>query len=360
MKISIILGTRPEIIKMSPIIWECQKSNLDYFILHTNQHYSENLDRIFFEELDLPLPKYNLKVGSGSQAEQTGKILIGIEKILMKEKPDIVLIEGDTNTVLAGALAATKLHIKIGHIEAGLRSYFREMPEEVNRVLTDHISDFLFVPTKKAKEILIGEGILKKKIFITGNTIVDAVYQNLKLAEGKSKILEMLNIKERNYFLVTAHRSENVDKKERIKGILKGLELVSKRFKLPIIYPIHPRAEKMIKKFKLKVSRGVRLIKPVGYLDFLKLEVNARLILTDSGGVQEEACILKVPCVTLRDNTERPETIDVGSNLLVGANPQKILKSSLKMLKQKRNWKNPFGQGNASEQIINILEKELK
>jgi len=360
MKISIILGTRPEIIKMSPIIWECQKSNLDYFILHTNQHYSENLDRIFFEELDLPLPKYNLKVGSGSQAEQTGKILIGIEKILMKEKPDIVLIEGDTNTVLAGALAATKLHIKIGHIEAGLRSYFREMPEEVNRVLTDHISDFLFVPTKKAKEILIGEGILKKKIFITGNTIVDVVYQNLKLAEGKSKILEMLNIKERNYFLVTAHRSENVDKKERIKGILKGLELVSKRFKLPIIYPIHPRAEKMIKKFKLKVSRGVRLIKPVGYLDFLKLEVNARLILTDSGGVQEEACILKVPCVTLRDNTERPETIDVGSNLLVGANPQKILKSSLKMLKQKRNWKNPFGQGNASEQIINILEKELK
>ena len=345
---------------MSPIIWECQKSNLDYFILHTNQHYSENLDRIFFEELDLPLPKYNLKVGSGSQAEQTGKILIGIEKILMKEKPDIVLIEGDTNTVLAGALAATKLHIKIGHIEAGLRSYFREMPEEVNRVLTDHISDFLFVPTKKAKEILIGEGILKKKIFITGNTIVDVVYQNLKLAEGKSKILEMLNIKERNYFLVTAHRSENVDKKERIKGILKGLELVSKRFKLPIIYPIHPRAEKMIKKFKLKVSRGVRLIKPVGYLDFLKLEVNARLILTDSGGVQEEACILKVPCVTLRDNTERPETIDVGSNLLVGANPQKILKSSLKMLKQKRNWKNPFGQGNASEQIINILEKELK
>ena len=170
----------------------------------------------------------------------------------------------------------------------------------------------------------------------------------------------MLNIKERNYFLVTAHRSENVDKKERIKGILKGLELVSKRFKLPIIYPIHPRAEKMIKKFKLKVSRGVRLIKPVGYLDFLKLEVNARLILTDSGGIQEEACILKVPCVTLRDNTERPETIDVGSNLLVGANPQKILKSSLKMLKQKRNWKNPFGQGNASEQIINILEKELK
>ena len=160
---------------MSPIIWECQKSNLDYFILHTNQHYSENLDRIFFEELDLPLPKYNLKVGSGSQAEQTGKILIGIEKILMKEKPDIVLIEGDTNTVLAGALAATKLHIKIGHIEAGLRSYFREMPEEVNRVLTDHISDFLFVPTKKAKEILIGEGILKKKIFITGNTIVDVV-----------------------------------------------------------------------------------------------------------------------------------------------------------------------------------------
>ena len=358
MKVSIILGTRPEIIKMSSVIKECQKRKLDYFVLHTNQHYSENLDKIFFKELELPQAKYNLKIGSGTQAEQTGKMLIGIEKILIREKPDIILIEGDTNTVLAGALAAAKLHIKIGHIEAGLRSYFREMPEEINRILTDHISDFLFAPTKKAEEILVSEGIPKKKIFITGNTIVDAVYQNLKLAKGKSKILEVLDIKEKNYFLITAHRSENVDKKKRIKGILKGLELLYKKFKLPIIYPIHPRTDKMIKKFKLKVPRGVRLIKPVGYLDFLQLEINAKLILTDSGGVQEEACILKVPCITLRDNTERPESLNTGGNILSGTTAENILKCVLKILNKEKKWKNPFGSGKAGETIRRIISKK--
>ncbi len=359
MKISIILGTRPEIIKMSPIVQECQKRNFDYFILHTNQHYSKNLDKIFFKELDLPQPKYNLNVGSGTHAEEIGKMLIGVEKVLIKEKPDVVLIEGDTNTVLAGALAATKLHIKIGHIEAGLRSYFREMPEEINRILTDHCSDFLFAPTKKAKRILMSEGIPKKKIFITGNTIVDAVYQNLKLAKDKSKILKKLHLEKGKYFLLTVHRAENVDKKERFKNIFKGLSLVYKKFNFPIIYPIHPRAKKMINKFKLKIPEGIRLIEPVGYLGFLQLEASAGLILTDSGGVQEEACILKVPCVTLRDNTERTETLEVNSNVLAGADSQKILKSSSKMLKQKRNWRNPFGDGKAGEQIVKILARNL-
>ena len=189
MKVLIILGTRPEIIKMTPVIRECRRQKLDFFILHTNQHYSKNLDKIFFEELELPQPKYNLRVGSGSHAEETGKMLIGIEKVLTKEGPDVVLVEGDTNTVLAGALAAVKLHIKVGHVEAGLRSYFRKMPEEINRILTDHCSDFLFAPTKKAREILLSEGISEKKIFVTGNTIVDTVYQNLKLARKKSRCL---------------------------------------------------------------------------------------------------------------------------------------------------------------------------
>jgi len=355
MKVLIILGTRPEIIKMTPVIRECRRQKLDFFILHTNQHYSKNLDKIFFEELELPQPKYNLRVGSGSHAEETGKMLIGIEKVLTKEGPDVVLVEGDTNTVLAGALAAVKLHIKVGHVEAGLRSYFRKMPEEINRILTDHCSDFLFAPTKKAREILLSEGISEKKIFVTGNTIVDTVYQNLKLARKKSKILDRLNLKKENYFLLTAHRPENVDKKERLKGILEGLDLIYKKFNLLIIYPIHPRAKKMINKFKLKVPEGIRLIEPVGYLDFLQLEANAKLVLTDSGGVQEETCILKVPCVTLRDNTERAETLEVNGNVLAGANSQKILKSSLKMLKQKRNWKNPFGDGRAGEKIIKIL-----
>ncbi len=355
MKIAIILGTRPEIIKMSPIIRECQKRHLNFFVLHTNQHYSENLDRVFFKELELPQSKYNLNIGSGMHGEQTGKMLIGIEKVLIKEKPNIVLVEGDTNTVLAGALAAAKLHIKVAHIEAGLRSYFREMPEEINRVLTDHCSDLLFAPTLKSKEILLGEGIPKNKVYVVGNTIVDAVYQNLKLAREKSKILEKLNLQKEKYFLLTTHREENVDIKERFKGILDGVGLIYKKFNLPIVYSIHPRAQKMIEKFKLKIPKWIQLIEPLGYLDFLQLEANAKLILTDSGGIQEESCILKVPCVTLRDNTERPETLEVESNILAGTNPQKILNSVSRMVNKKRNWENPFGSGRAGEKIIKIL-----
>ena len=201
-KIAIILGTRPEIIKMAPVIRECQKRKLSFFIIHTNQHYSFNLDQIFLKELHLPAPKYNLNVGSGTHGEQTGKMLLRIEEVLMKEKPKIVLVEGDTNTVLAGALAAVKLNIKVGHVEAGLRSYFRQMPEEINRVLADHSSDLLFAPTKIAKDILLREGIPKEKIFITGNTIVDSVKQNLKIAQKKSKILEKLDLCKNQYFLI--------------------------------------------------------------------------------------------------------------------------------------------------------------
>jgi len=356
MKISIVLGTRPEIIKMSPVIRECEKQNMDYFILHTGQHYSYNLDKIFFEDLELPAPKYNLDVGSGTHAEETGEMLMGIEKILNEEKPDIVLVEGDTNTVLAGALAATKLHIKVGHVEAGLRSYDRTMPEEINRVLTDHISDYLFAPTVKARENLLREGIEEDKIFVTGNTIVDAVYQNLEIARRKVDILKKLNLNPEVYFLVTAHRQENVDVKERLKGILDGLELVYNKFDLPIIYPIHPRTMKRIREFGLEVPEGIRLIEPLGFLEFLQLEANAKLVLTDSGGVQEETCILKVPCVTLRDSTERPETLEVGSNVLAGVNQEKILEGVKFMVSKERNWRNPFGDGRAGKRIAEILK----
>jgi len=360
MKICIILGTRPEIIKMSSVIRECERKHFDFFILHTNQHYIENLDKVFFKELELPSPKYNLGVGSGTQAEGTGKMLIGIEKILTKEKPDIVLVEGDTNTVLAGALAAVKLHLKVGHVEAGLRSYFKEMPEEINRILTDHCSDFLFTPTKKATEILLRENISKNKIFTTGNTIVDAVYQNLQIARRRSRILQKLNLRKENYFLLTLHRPENVDKKERLKGILNGLELVYRKYNLPIICPIHPRTKKMINKFKLKIPSGIKFIKPVGFLDFLQLETETKLIFTDSGGVQEEACILKVPCITLRDNTERPETLNVGSNILAGVKPEMILSCTKRMIGKKRIWKNPFGNGKSGEKIIKVLVRKCK
>ncbi|MFC1906249.1 non-hydrolyzing UDP-N-acetylglucosamine 2-epimerase [Chloroflexota bacterium] len=355
MKVSVVTGTRPEIIKMSSVIRELEWGNFSFFILHTGQHYSYYLDKIFFKELELPEPKYNLEVGSGSHAWQTGKILIGIEKILLEEKPDVVLVEGDTNSVLAGALAAAKLDINVGHIEAGLRSNDKNMPEELNRILTDHLSDYLFAPTDKARDNLISEGIHTENIYITGNTIVDAVHQNAKIAQRKSQVLDELGLKQREYFLVTVHRQENVELEERMKGILEGLGLVYQKFRLALIYPIHPRASRSIKKFGLEIPSGVKLIEPVGFLDFLTLETNAALILTDSGGIQEESCILNVPCVTLRDSTERPETIEAGSNVLAGASPEVILNSVKRMLPVKREWQNPFGDGKTGNRIVNIL-----
>jgi len=353
-KIVIILGTRPEIIKMAPVIRELEKRNADFFILHTGQHYSHNLDKIFFEQLKLPQPKYNLEVGSGSHAEETAKMLVGIEPVLLKEKPDIGLAEGDTNSVFAAALTAVKLHIKVGHVEAGLRSYDRNMPEEINRILTDHCSDFLFAPTEKAKAALMGEGISEKKIFVTGNTVVDAVRQNLEMAAQRGTALKNFHLDPGEYFLVTLHRQENVDNQIRFSSILEALEKLAVQFRLPVVYPIHPRSRERMSRFGLK-TRNLTLIEPQDYFSFLQLEASAKLILTDSGGVQEESCVLNVPCVTLRDNTERPETIEVGSNILAGASPEKILKCLKIMLDRENSWQNPFGDGKAGERIVGIL-----
>jgi len=349
--IGIILGTRPEIIKMSPVIRECERKKLDYFILHTGQHYSYEMDRVFFEELELPEPAYNLDVGSGTQAEQTGRIMVGVEGILSKEAPDIVLVQGDTNTVVAGALAASKLHIKIGHIEAGLRSYNRWMPEEINRVVTDHISDYLFAPPEKARENLLREGIDDKKICVTGNTVVDAVYQNLDISKRKVNILSELDLQPREYFLVTAHRQENVDNRERLREIIHGLESVQEEFSQPVIFPVHPRTAKRIGELGISTN-GIHLMRPFGFLEFLQLEAQARLVLTDSGGIQEETCVLGVPCATLRYDTERPETIDVGSNVLAGPDSNKILESAKTMVNAKSKWKNPYGDGIAGKMIV--------
>lgn len=354
MRVAIVLGTRPEIIKMAPVIRELEKRASDFCIIHTGQHYSYNLDKVFFEQLGLPGARYNLEVGSGSHAEQTGKILISIEKVLLKERPDIILVEGDTNSVLAGALAAAKMGVRVGHVEAGLRSYDRTMPEELNRILADHLADYLFAPTPKAKDILLGEGVPAEKITLTGNTIVDAVFQNKELAKEKADILVNLNLEDKKYFLVTLHRQENVDNRARFGSILEGLDGVARKFGLPVIYPIHPRPRKMMAEFKLQ-PKYVTLTEPVDFLSFLHLENHARAILTDSGGVQEEACILGVPCITLRDNTERPETLEVGANVLAGASPDRITACTEAMLARKGNWANPFGDGKASERIINTI-----
>ncbi len=340
---------------MAPVIRECQRRGLDYSIIHTGQHYSYQMDRIFFEQLELPQPDHNLDVGSGNHGEQTGRILADLEAVLMAERPDVVLVQGDTNTVMAGALAASKLHIKVGHVEAGLRSYDRSMPEEINRVVVDHISDYCFAPTKNSRANMIKEGIPEEKISVTGNTIVDSVYQNREIADRKVDVLKDLELRPKQYFIVTVHRAENVDNRSRLKEILKGLKLIKNEFGLPIIFPMHPRTRKMVNEFGLELD-GIRAIEPLGFLEFLQLEANARLALTDSGGVQEETCILGVPCVTLRDNTERPETLDVGANVLVGVSSERIIKGALQIMEAEARWKNPFGDGCTGERIVRIIE----
>lgn len=358
MKIVVVLGTRPEIIKMSPVIRQLEAHNLEHCVIHTGQHYSYNMDKIFFEHLKLPNPKYVLNVGSGTHAEETAKALMGIESVLETEQPDIVLVEGDTNTVLAGALAASKLMIKVGHVEAGLRSYDRTMPEEINRVVADHLSDYLFAPTNRARDSLLREGIDEGRIHVTGNTIVDAVFLNLGLANDND-VFSRLGLDNSEYFLATLHRQENVDNVGRLNAIIRGLELVSKEFETKIIYPIHPRTRKRLKQNDISVNNNcVTLLEPLDYLSFLKLESQARLILTDSGGVQEEACILRVPCVTLRENTERPETVEVGANALAGWEPGSVLENAKRMLGKGREWSNPFGDGKASDRIIRVICSE--
>ncbi len=366
-KIAIIFGTRPEIIKLAPVIRECKSRKMHFLSLHTEQHYSFEMDEVFFRQLKLDKQKYRLNIKSKApflQGDHTGRMLIEIEQILLKEMPYCIIVQGDTNTVLAAALTAEKIsttehytgfHIKVAHVEAGLRSFDRSMPEETNRFIVDHLSDYLFVPTKQARIQLIKEGIPQKWVHITGNTIVDATMQSKKLAQHSSQILKKLPIKKSNYILLTMHRQENVDCKKTFQSILKGIELTVNKLNMPAILPIHPRTKKQLNKFNLTLPKNVIEITPVGFLDFLWLEKCAKLILTDSGGVQEEACILKVPCVTLRNNTERPETVDAGANIIAGTKAENILKASLKMVKRKKNWHNPFGNGKASEKIINTI-----
>lgn len=362
-KICVVVGTRPGIIKFSSIIRELQIREKNFFILHTGQHYSYEMDSIFFSELELPEPEYKLLDVKNKKfhGAQTAEMLAGSERVFLKERPKLVLVGGDANTNLAGALAARKLHIYVGHIEAGLRSNDWRMPEEHNRVMIDHISDILFAPTKKAKKNLILDNV-KGKIFITGNTIVDAVEQNLAIARKKSKIMMILNLKPENYFLLTLHREENVDFKKNLTNILKGIKLVSESLDQEIVFPAHPRTFKRIEHFKLSSfllgTKNLRIINPLGYLDFLMLLKNSKLVLTDSGGIQEESCIMKVPCVTLRESTERPETLEVGSNYVAGTKPNTILKAVESMLNVEKTWRNPFGE-NPAKKIVNIIEREL-
>lgn len=367
MKIATVLGTRPEIIKMAPIIDEISKRDIDQIVLHTGQHYDKEMSDNFFKDLEIPVPDYNIHVGSGSHGKQTGLMMKGIEEVLVKEKPDIVLVQGDTNAVLAGALVASKLHIAVGHVEAGLRSFDMTMPEELNRRVADISSTMYFVPTEHSAINLIAEGFSHKNVFITGNTVVDACFRHLDIAKKRGfeeESLASLDIENMdNILTLTMHRAENVDIKERVTSIIDALKQLSD---MNIIFPIHPRTKNTLKNFglfdELDSLKHVHIIKPVGYLDFLLLTSKSTLILTDSGGLQEEAITLNVPALTLRYNTERPETVAAGGNILVGSNKDVIVENANKILNDKEffdkmsNALNPYGVGDSAKLIVDAIE----
>ncbi len=373
MKIATIVGARPQFIKAGSVSRAIQKFNegkrvLQEILIHTGQHYDYQMDQVFFKELDLPRPKYHLGVGSASHGRQVGLILERIEPLLEKEKPNVVMVYGDTNSTLGGALASAKLNIPVAHVEAGLRSYNRKMPEEINRVVTDHLSTFLFCPTSQAVKNLKKEGIMdgkEKVVKNVGDVMYDSILHYSKIAEEKSTILKDLGffnlqsaIRNPKYFLVTLHRAENVDDPKRLKSILRGLNEIGR--KKPVILPLHPRTKKMIKAFGLtSLTKHLHLIEPVSYLDMLKLEKNATLILTDSGGVQKEAYWFRVPCITLRDETEWVETVKSGWNILVGTNERRIIEGVEKMTFKRGLPKNTrfFGDGKAGQKIIQYLLK---
>jgi len=354
MKIASIVGARPNFIKMAPVSIEIRKE-FEEILIHTGQHYDYEMDKVFFEELNIPEPDYHLGVGSGSQGYQTGEMIKRIEEVLMKENPDLVLVYGDTNTTLAGALAAVKLHIKVGHIEAGLRSFDKRMPEEINRALTDHCSDLLFCPTETAVGNLKREGVTKD-VYLTGDVMVDGLKENIGIAEKKARILNELDLKPKEYYLATVHRAENTDDFNKLKSIVDAFCAIEN-----LVFPCHPRTEKYLKDYGLwdRLVENVNVIKPVGYLDMLVLEKNAKKILTDSGGVQKEAYIFKVPCITLRENTEWVETVEDGWNVLVGASREKIVEVVNKF-EAKGKQRNIFGEERASEKVVEVVREIMQ
>jgi UDP-GlcNAc3NAcA epimerase len=350
LKIATIIGARPQFIKSAPVSSALRKCGHREFLIHTGQHYDFLMSKVFFEELGIHEPAINLGIGSASHGQQTGKMLLGLEEVINEQKPYWVLVYGDTNSTLAGALAAAKLHVPVAHVEAGLRSFNRRMPEEINRVLTDHISNLLFCPTQTAVENLRNEGI-NNGVHLVGDVMYDSVLHNTKLAEKHSDILEKLKIKNKNYALATVHRAENTDEPRRLKPIFNAFEQISQNG-LPVIIPLHPRTKQYIKSSKLS------LIDPVSYLDMLVLEKNAQIILTDSGGVQKEAYWFKVPCVTLRDETEWLETVESGWNVLAGSNYDRII-NAVENAYPGQQVQDAYGDGRAAEQIANLISSPL-
>jgi len=386
LKIVSIVGARPQFIKASTISraiaehnQQTSGSQVTEIIVHTGQHYDDNMSRVFFQQLGIREPDVNLGVGSGTHSWQTGKMLIGLEEILMAQRPDLVVVNGDTNSTLAGALASVKLHIPVAHVEAGLRSFNRQMPEEHNRVLTDHISDFLFCPTRTAVSNLRKEGftnivndgkLIDQHFFENlssafgsdrlpcvvnvGDVMYDSVIHNIRLAEERSRILKLLNLHPKGYALATVHRAENTDNGRRLRSIVSALEKIGKSG-LPVVIPLHPRTRECLTNSGFRILNStLNFIDPVSYLDMLLLEKQARLILTDSGGVQKEAYWFRVPCITLRDETEWVETVESGWNVLAGSDAAKIT-TAVETARPGKEIKNAYGNGRAAELILRFF-----
>jgi len=360
----VLVGTRPTLIKQAPIIRELQRQGVSFFVIHTGQHYSYDLDGAFFIDLELKEPDFRLE-GIGNckfHGEQTAEILRQVEEILLIRKPKVLLVVGDTNSSLSGALAARKLNLKLAHNESGLRSYKWEVPEEHNRVIIDHISDYLFAPNERAKETLEGEQV-KGMAFVTGTTICDALTENLEMARQKSRILENLALLPRQYMVMTLHHEENVDYEDQISNIIIGVSMITEEFRIPIVFPVHPRTRLRIQHFGLLETLGrnslVRLIEPLGYFDFLTLVANSVMVATDSGGLIQEAAILGIPCLTLGCYTEWVETVEVGANSVSMNNPELMVKYTQAMLEKNSTWENPFGEPGASRAVVKILKQHL-
>jgi UDP-N-acetylglucosamine 2-epimerase len=360
MKIISVVGARPQFIKLAALSKELRRKHRE-IIIHTGQHYDDDLSKIFFSELSIPKPDYNLSIGSAEHGEQTGRMLEGIERILLSHKPDLVIVYGDTNSTLAGALAAAKLNIPVAHVEAGLRSYRKSMPEEINRVLTDHVSTLLFCPTPTSVKNLKKEGITQG-VHLVGDVMYDSFLEHLKAAEKKSRIMRKLNLGKKEFYLLTIHRAENTNIKENLKKVIQIVMNLDKT----VVFPIHPRTRKKLTEFRLMSKLlslpDLILIDPVSYLDMLVLEKNARFVFTDSGGVQKEASFLKTSCLTLREETEWGETVKSGWNQVAGLNAGKVLKEIKQISRRSGNWARSCEpvQKDAGVRITKIISKVEK
>lgn len=353
MKVLTVIGARPQFIKAATVSNKIRLNGNTEILVHTGQHYDNNMSDIFFEELRIPKPDYNLNIGSSNHGHQTGNMLIALEDIYLKEKPDIVLVYGDTNSTLAGSLCASKLLIPVAHVEAGLRSFNKAMPEEQNRILTDHISDLLFTPTLTAVNNLQNENVTKG-VHNVGDVMYDAINLFKERAKEVSTIIEKFNLAPNSYVLSTIHRAENTNSIERLASILSALSSCGKK----IVLPLHPRTKKFIEEYNLHIGDNIKIIDPVGYLDMISLQENSQKIVTDSGGVQKEAYFLKKPCITMRDETEWVETVENGWNVIVGSDSNKIM-NALENFNPTGTPASAFGNGDSSSIITQIIKDYL-